>query len=233
MPTAERPSRPPSRTWLLNELTGPAQVLRLTARAPRLRTLPRGDGQPVIDVPGWRTPEATMAPLRTYLRWLGHDARGWGYGVHHGSVAADRDRLVQRVRQVVEETGRPVHLVGWSLGGVIAREAARLLPDEVVQVITFGSPIIGGGVYTSVGEPQPPERQAQIVRRIDAAEAASPLTQPVTSIFSRRDAVVAWRASVDHHSPDVTHVEVGSTHLSLGVDPDVWEIVARTLVAHR
>lgn len=137
--------------------------------------------------------------------------------------------MVPIVRDLADQAGQPVHLIGWSLGGVIARETARALPRHVTQVITFGSPIIGGPVYTSVAGTVSPERRRHIVTRIAQVEAANPLTQPVTAIYSRRDAVVNWKACLDHSNADVTHVEVGSTHLSMGIDADVWQIIALRL----
>jgi pimeloyl-ACP methyl ester carboxylesterase len=234
MPTTDRPLAPASRRALLHEVRAGLQLPRLLARSPRLVRMPRGTGGPVIDLPGWRTTEVSMAPLRRYLSWLGHDAHGWGLGRNVGDVGRNADRLAPLVRRLADGAGRPVSLVGWSLGGIVAREAARRLgPELVSQVITLGSPVVGGPAYTSVAGPMTDDQRTQWVDRVEEIERASPLTIPVTSIFTRRDGVVPWQASLDHHSADVTHIEVGSTHFSLGVDPDVWEIVARLLAAQR
>lgn len=230
VPTTNHPEVPATRRGLVAEALGAVQVPRLLARSPRLARMPRGDGRPVVDVPGWRTSERSLLPLRTYLRQLGHDAHGWGFGVNIGDVEANAARLAPVVSRRAERASRPVALLGWSLGGVVARETARTLGPEVVsQVITFGSPIIGGPAFTAVSARMSAASRQRWVDRIEANERAQPLGLPVTSIFTRRDAVVPWRASLDHHSADVTHLEVRSTHLSLGVDPDVWEIIARRL----
>lgn len=232
MPTTDHPTVPASRVGLLGEAVGVLQVPRLLARSPRLRRMPRGDGAPVVDVPGWRANEVSMAPLRGYLRWLGHDAHGWGFGVNIGEVTANADRLAPVVRQRAEQSGRSVALIGWSLGGVVARETARLLgPTSVAQVITLGSPLIGGPAFTSVSPRMSDASRKRLVARIEEVERSSPLTIPVTSIFTRRDRVVPWQASLDHHTAEVSHIEVRSTHFTLGVDPDVWEIIARLLDA--
>ncbi|HUG86890.1 MAG TPA: hypothetical protein VMM13_20135 [Euzebya sp.] len=234
VPTTEHPEVPASRTGLLAEARGVLQLPRLLARSPRLTRMPRGDGAPVVDIPGWRTSEVSLAPLRAYLRWLGHDAHPWGLGVNIGEVETSAARLVPTVRERARSAGRPVALIGWSLGGVVARETARVLGAGVVaQVITLGSPIIGGPAFTAVAPRMSPQQRQRWVDRIEANERERPLDVPVTSIFTRRDAVVPWQASLDHHSADVAHIEVGSTHLSLGVDPDVWEIIARRLGGHR
>ncbi|MBB6628476.1 alpha/beta hydrolase [Nocardioides sp. KIGAM211] len=188
---------------LHRELATALQGPRLVAAAPRLARAPRAPqpGHVVVDVPGWRAPEVATLPLRTYLRALGYDAHGWGFGINRGDARADARRLGQQVAGLAEQHG-PVSLVGWSLGGVIVREVARLHPSYVACVVTYGSPVFGGPVPKAV---------------------------PVTAIVSRRDGIVPWRSAVDGRSPDVEHVEVDSTHLGLGFDPDVWGVVAERL----
>lgn len=229
LPTTDLPSRAATRVGLLREVRSARELPRLLLRAPRLTTMPRGDGQVVVDLPGWRTSEASMVPLRAYLRWLGHDARAWGLGTNRGDPMGDAERLVPQVRDMADRSGRPVALVGWSLGGVIARETARRAGAAVSHVITLGSPIVGGPAFTPFTPSWPHERRLAWARRFARAEAAQPLDCSVTTIFSRHDAVVPWQASLDHHSADVRHIQVRSGHFGLGTDPDVWEIIARTL----
>lgn len=229
--TLERPSGPPSTRMALGELGSALSGLRLAGALPRLSAAPRGDGHLVVDIPGWKAPELTGAPLRRYLRRLGYDARGWGFGTNIGDTSRDVERLAERVVELVDETGMPASLVGWSLGGVVAREVARLHPEAVRRVITYGTPVRGGPTHTTVARaysrgPDPDgHREAQ---RLDAA---SPIGVPLTAMFSRRDGVVAWQACIDHTSPSVEHVEVFSTHIGMGIDPDVWGIVADRLAA--
>jgi dienelactone hydrolase len=131
----------------------------------------------------------------------------------------------------VAEAARPVDLVGWSLGGTIARETARLVPQAVGQVVTYGTPVVGGPTHTlgasAYGRAEC-ERISALIRQLDAE---SPIAVPMTAIFTRRDSVVSWGACIDHSSPVVHHVEVGSTHFSMGIDPDVWRVVAERLAA--
>ncbi len=205
------------------------ELARLGLAAPALRGLPRGDGGPVLLIPGWKAPEATMAPLRRYLTWLGHDARHWGLGRNRGRPEADTARMADRVAALATERGRPVALIGWSLGGNIARETARLLPGSVARVITYGTPAVGGPTHT-VGAPRwGLDECARISRHLAALDAASPLQVPVTAIFSRADEIVSWPSCIDRVSPRVEHVEVWSTHVGLGIDPAVWTVIARRL----
>jgi pimeloyl-ACP methyl ester carboxylesterase len=226
------PDGAPGRGTLTAEVTAVRELVRLLASSPRLARAPRGDGGPVIDIPGWRAPEVSGAPLRTYLRHLGHDAQGWGMGTNVGDPERDARLLAAQVRALAAEHGRPVALVGWSLGGVIAREVAREHPAAVRRVITYGTPV--GGPAHTIGEASwdtaAIERVSAMVRHRDTTR---PIRVPITAILTRRDGIVAWQACVDRFSPDVEHVEVASTHLGLGIDPDVWRIVADRLAPGR
>ncbi|GAA5106129.1 alpha/beta hydrolase [Alloalcanivorax gelatiniphagus] len=228
VPTLERPSGPPSTWTALGELGSGLDAVRLAAALPRLASAPRGDGHLVVDIPGWRAPELSGAPLRAYLRRLGYDARGWGFGTNTGDPRRDVERLSARVLELVDATGSPASLVGWSLGGVIAREVARRHPDAVRRVITYGTPV-SGAAHTTVARVFGGSDDAEkVTRRLDAE---SPIRVPITVIFSRRDGIVAWPACIDHTSPHAEHVEVSSRHIGMGVDPDVWSVVADRLTA--
>lgn len=228
-PPGRGPSRPPRGRVSTSEALAGLQLARLLASAPRLATVPRGDGRTVIDMPGWRAPEISMAPLRLFLRALGYDARTWGLGTNTGNPERDAALMAVSVAEVAEETGRQVALVGWSLGGVVAREVAREVPDAVSQVVTFGSPVVGGASHTVVANRYTPEEHAHVKALIEKVNRDRPLSVPVTAIFTRRDGVVHWRACIDRWNPGVRHIEVSSSHLGLGIDPDVWQIVGESL----
>jgi len=120
--------------------------------------------------------------------------------------------------------------VGWSLGGVLAREAARERPELVARVVTLGSPVVGGPKYTAVaGIYRQRGIDLDAVEREIAARERVPIRAPITAIYSRSDAVVAWQACIDRHSPNVEHVEVETSHVGLGFCPEVYRVVARSL----
>ncbi len=227
--TAPRAQNPPSWTRIAAELTSPLEAARLLGAGHRLRAVPRGDGHVVVDIPGWRAPESSVMPLRRYLAWLGYDARAWGFGTNLGDPQRDAERLAGSVATLAHQSGRPVSLVGWSLGGVIAREVARRRPDLVRRVVTFGTPVVGGPTFTAVATSYSPEMRDNARRVTSRLDAQQPIRVPITAIFSRRDGVVAWEACLDRRSPRVEHVEVRSTHIGMGVDPDVWAVVAQRL----
>ena len=136
-------------------------------------------------------------------------------------------RLARLVLDRADADG-PVALVGWSLGGVVAREVARRHPEAVRRVITFGTPLVGTAhtVFARFGRREDASRLAAYAAHRDRTD---PIRVPVTVVLSRRDGVVDWRSCLDHHSLAADHVEVRSTHLGMVVDPDVWLTVARRL----
>jgi pimeloyl-ACP methyl ester carboxylesterase len=218
---------------VLAELGSGLAAARFAGALPRLLGAPRGDGHTVVDIPGWKAPELSGAPLRAYLRALGYDARGWGFGTNTGDPRRDVDRLTRRVLELVEDGGAPLSLVGWSLGGVIAREVARRHPEAVRRVITYGTPIVGGARFTAVARAYGPQADGPARTVAERLDARSPIQVPLTVVFTRRDGIVAWEACIDHLSPYVEHVEVFSTHIGMGLDPDVWGLVAGRLAGPR
>ena len=121
-------------------------------------------------------------------------------------------------------------LIGWSLGGYICREAARDLPDIVDRVVTFGSPTKGGPKYTAAADFfRKRGMDLDWIEEEVAARESNPIQQPITAIYSRSDGIVDWRACIDHHSPNVRHVEVNAAHLGMGFNPAVWKQVKQAL----
>jgi pimeloyl-ACP methyl ester carboxylesterase len=191
---------------LFGELVGFAHGL---ARTPSLAldwgTLPRGDG-PVLVLPGFATTDTSTVVIRGVLERLGYATYGWGLGRNHGNHSKLLPRVVERITRLASDHDEPLLLVGWSLGGMFAREATRLVPDRVRGIVTLGTPLVGGG--------------------------EAPLPVPITAIYSKRDAIVPWQTCIDSDAK-VEHVEVDATHLQLGVSPEVLRIVAATLARYR
>ena len=224
----------PSRVGLLREPLGVFELPRLLWRARDLAGAPRGAGQPVMVLPGYSAGDASTFVLRSYLQLLGYSVCGWGLGRNSGEVPALIPQVVEQVAALAAQTGQRVRLIGWSLGGYLAREAARERPGDVERVVTLGSPVVGGPKYTVVGRYY--AQQGYDLDEIEAAVAKRdqmPLSVPVTAVYSRADAVVAWRACIDSANECVEHVEVATTHLGLGFSPEVYRIVADRLAARR
>jgi hypothetical protein len=229
-PPEEAPSAPPPRSALLLEAMGLFEPARLALGSPRLARAPRGSGQRVVLVPGFGTTDHWLWPMGRYLAWLGYRVEGWGLGRNSGRVPQLIPRLTERIEERAALDGAPVRLVGWSLGGYLAREVARERPAAVHRVVTFGSPVVGGPKYTATAR-QYRQRGFDLdeIEASVAAREAIPLTVPVTAIYSKRDGVVAWQACIDRTGTTTEHVEVPATHLGMGFSPEVFEIVAARL----
>jgi pimeloyl-ACP methyl ester carboxylesterase len=221
--------QPPPIGRLAWEVLSGAELGRLLLRSPALLAAPRGDA-PVAVLPGYGADDASTLPLRTFLRRLGHEVQGWSLGRNRGDVEALLPRVTEGVRALAERHGRPVQLIGQSLGGVLARELARNEPDRIAQVITLGTPVVGGPSATRLGFRYSPQQRARISAVIEQRNRI-PITVPITAVFSRRDGIVAWEACIDDHNPQVDHIEVSSSHLGMGLDPAVWMLAARRLSA--
>lgn len=223
--------RAPSGWGMLFEPSGFFELPRLAWRWPELTRRHPGDGSRVLVLPGFGADDRSTWPLRVFLSRLGYDARGWGFGRNDDDVP----QLVERVGAAVERLVGPrrerLCLVGWSLGGYIAREVARDLPERVRRVVTLGSPVIGGPKYTTTARVL--AGRGYDLDEIEAAVETRkrvPLRVPVTAIYSRRDGVVAWRACVDpENGAPIEHVEVRATHIGLGFSPEVYALVAERL----
>jgi pimeloyl-ACP methyl ester carboxylesterase len=221
------PITPPGKLDALRELRLPIDVLRWApswlAMKSRRATRPRT----AILLPGFGAGPGSMRVMESFLRRRGHRTRDWGLGLNTGDARQLRSKLTRIVGESLAAHGEPVVLVGWSLGGYIAREYAREHPGEVRRVITLGSPVIGGPRYTATaGWYRSQGHDLAEMERAVADRYATPLRVPVTAIYSKRDGVVAWQACIDRWSPDVRHIEVSETHVGLGFAPRVLAIVA-------
>ena len=214
---------------VLGEIAAVREFFRLPRFWLRTRkTLPHGRGR-VLVVPGFGTGDASTVVLRHTLRSLGYDARGWGLGRNGGDVEALLPQLARVVTQASAEG--PISLIGWSLGGYLAREVARDDPGSVRQVITLASPIIGGPKYTAAAEHYRSRGidLDDIEAKVEARNAV-PLRVPVLALYSERDDVVCPAACIDHHTPGVEHVRLNQCkHASFGFSPDVLSILAERL----
>ncbi|MCX7892539.1 MAG: alpha/beta hydrolase [Burkholderiales bacterium] len=228
MADADTP-RPPPPLRLLGEARAVLELPRLVMSAPWLAAVPRGHGEHVVVLPGYGASDVSTRVLREFLRRIGYRPHAWGLGRNTGHVAALLPRVLALVESVAGHAG-PVFLVGWSLGGYLAREAARERPALVRHVVTLGSPVVGGPKYTAVARLHR-ERGFDLdaIEAVVDARYARPLTTPVTAVYSKADGIVDWRACIDRRSPNVRHVEVSAPHLGLGFSPEVFRIVAEAL----
>jgi pimeloyl-ACP methyl ester carboxylesterase len=224
--------RPPSDFLALTEAPRALfEFASFLALRPALSFLPRGDGHPVLVLPGFMASDTSTIPLRNLLVGLGYDAVGWELGRNIQITSARVNAMGEVLTELHQRTGRKVSIVGWSLGGLLARELAKLHPDAVRQVISLGSPITGGGASSKVSKlfealnGSVPEVQ----RRTRFKDVDAPPPVPSTSIFTKSDGVVHWRGSIQAEGPQHENVEVLASHIGLGVNPTVMWVLADRL----
>lgn len=192
-----------------------------------------GDGHPVIVFPGLGTDARSVEPLREFCDELGYTGLGWGRGLNtgpKGDVDAWLEDLATHVRSLTSANRQRMTLIGWSLGGMYAREIAKLLKGEVRQVITIGTPFAGTADSTNIGLVyRLLNGQNAVVNPAMAARLATAPPVPTTSIFSRSDGVVSWRACMQTGGRRVQNIEVEGSHCGLGWNHKVWAVIADRL----
>jgi pimeloyl-ACP methyl ester carboxylesterase len=220
----------PGPLLLMLEGRAPWEFAATLAATPWFNRLPSGDDHPVIVFPGLAVSDFTTLPMRNFLRARGYTPYPWEQGFNFGPRNGVIEGCEALVRNIAERHGRAVSLVGWSLGGVYARELAKAMPECVRCVITLGSPFAGHPRATNAWRlfelvsgksAHDPELLAQL-------REAPPV--PTTSIYSRSDGVVAWQCSLNDDGPLAENIEVpAASHVGMGLNPLVLYAIADRL----
>ena len=193
-----------------------------------------GDGHPVIVYPGLGAGSMNTSQLRNFLRHAGFEAHDWGGGVnigHEGEFDDWLDRLASNAREVqARHDGRTVSLIGWSLGGIFAREIAKRAPDAIRTVITLATPFSALGDSTHAGALYKMLNgdAGRLAPGVERRLRQSPPV-PTTSIYSKSDGIVNWRGCIEKRSPSTESVEVEASHMGMVNHPDVLRIIANRL----
>lgn len=220
--------RAPALGWLLTEI--PRSLTELALMAPAMRLfgqLPRGDGHPVLVMPGMAATDLSTAPLRMQLDRMGYTSYGWAQGRNIGDEAlfAPLGDLLADIRTRHQQ---PVSLIGWSLGGIYARELAKRAPEDVRQVITLGSPFKGPHKASHAW------RVYEVLSGTPVSDASStrfeaPPPVPTTALFSRQDGIVAWQRCAEAPSAQVESVEIPGSHCGMGYNLLALQVIADRL----
>ena len=209
-----------------------------------LKRLPKGDGHPVVVFPGFGGTDLSTLPMRRLLTKLGYSTYGWGLGRNLIFDQKREEQMHNLLRNLYKHEGQTVSLIGWSLGGVFARETAKHKPEFVRSVITMGSPIAGDASKSNAKDlfkainGDPAAREQTRYMNIN-----QPPPVPTTSIYSKTDGIVWWQSSIQHRSPKQLHeihnqggkedqienIEVPASHLGIGVNPLVMVVLADRL----
>ena len=233
--TAYRPAtgtiKPPSKLLLLAELRVFGELAMGLAALPVLSTAPKGDGHTVLVLPGFLTSDRSTEFLRTYLRGMGLNAVGWDMGRNLGGLYRMRELLRNKVIELARQNGHKISVVGWSLGGVYARDLALSLPELIRGIVTLGSPFSGDLRANNVGKlyDQVSGEHVDDAAIEDIAALAGDMPMPATSIYSKTDGVVSWQTSLMEEHGTAENIEVvGASHLGLGFNPAVlWAVADR------
>ncbi len=190
----------------------------------------KGKGQVVLVIPGLISTDALTVVLRKYLQKLGYKAFGWEMGLNLGRLESVH-ALVQKVEEMAEEHQQKIVVIGWSMGGIFAREVAKATPKSVKQVMTIGSP------FADISAPNWAKGVFDIVNKgieIDQtvlAQLHEPAPVPTVALYSKLDGIVPWQACREIVEND-THqnIEISGSHLGMGANPSVIKIVAANLI---
>jgi pimeloyl-ACP methyl ester carboxylesterase len=229
--SAVQPLAPPSKLLMLLEGRALTELGAFLGALPLLNWAPRGDGHPVLVLPGLMAGDDSTIPLRKFLESRGYAVRGWGLGLNRGLRNGVQDGMLELVRNFGDAHGRKISIVGRSLGGIYARELARILPDRVRSVITLGSPFAGSPQSTNAWRVY----ELASGQSVEAAnesfgswvEQAPPV--PTSAIYSRTDGICAWQGCIEKTSVQAESIEVDGSHCGLAVNPAAAFAVADRL----
>jgi pimeloyl-ACP methyl ester carboxylesterase len=197
----------------------------------QLRDAPRGDGRPIMVLPGLVNADLSNFVMRGFLNRLGYRAFGWGLGRNFGvrAVGPGAEKLIAKVEKLHAQTGEKVTLIGVSLGGIMARIVAHRRPDLVREVITVSSPYAGPPTATNVWmafELLTGEKIGDDTVKANAAEAAAPPLVPTTAIWSRSDGLVNGMIC---HDDQCRSIEIQSSHMGVQLKPATLLAIAGVL----
>jgi pimeloyl-ACP methyl ester carboxylesterase len=219
----------PGPLLLMMEARAPWEYAAMLAAAPWLNKLPTGDGHPVIVFPGLGASDMSTLPLRNFLRDRGYTPYAWKQGFNFGPRHGVLDSCRALVHQVATRHQEKVSLVGWSLGGIYAREIAKEQPEHTRCVVTLGTPFAGHPRATNAWRfyelvSGQSVHDHELVEQIREAPAC-----PTTSIYSKSDGIVAWRCSINAEAPHTENIEVHASHIGMGMNPLALYAVADRL----
>jgi len=220
---------PPSRRLLMLEWRAVAELSAFFTMAPMLRMAPAGDGHPVLVLPGLSASDASTQPLRAFLRDRGYRAHGWKLGPNFGPRPGVEDQMQERLAALHERYQRKVSIVGWSLGGVFARELARRAPSQVRSVITLGSPFAGEPRASNAWRLYEMVSERKVEDWPERERMRTPPPVPASAIYSRSDGIVAWQGCRERETATSENIEVEGSHCGLGHNPVVLYAIADRL----
>lgn len=222
----------PRKSLLLLEGRAIPELFGFAAALPTLTALvPRGDGQPVLILPGLTAGDSSTVTMRRFLKTKGYPTYGWKMGLNFGPRPGVERGLIDLVENLADKYERKVSIVGWSLGGIYARQLGKMMPDLVRQVISMGSPFGGSPRATNawrVYEMASGQSSHDGERHMGGAISA-PAPVPSTAIYSKTDGICAWQNCIEVQSDIAENIEVRGSHCGMGHHPAAVYAVADRL----
>lgn len=196
------------------------------------KSLPKGDGRAVLVIPGFGAGDLSTFVIRRTLRRLNYHPVGWKMGRNMGTTPKNRAHLKSELERLYNLTGKKVSVVGWSLGGIFARELGRSYPEFVHSVVSMGSPFNGDptanvlhDVFHKLSKKKFTDEDLEAFNR----RRQPPTGIPTIAIYSKTDGVVSWRCSLEENTDLTENVEVFSSHCGLGFNPIALSALVKAL----
>ncbi len=222
-------ARPPSPFLLAAEWRALVEFGAFSASLGWLGTLPKGDGRPVLVLPGLSAGDMSTLAMRGFLKSRGYAVYGWALGANRGYRPGLKELKQERLAEIRDRHDGKVSLIGWSLGGIYARQLAKSVPDAVEEVITLGSPFKGHPRSSNAWRLY----EALAGHSVDEVSAVEDVATkpdvPCTSIFSRTDGVVSWECCIEDESPISENIGIEGSHCGLGHNPLALYVIADRL----
>lgn len=225
----------PSLFWLATEIGRAATELSFSIpfRKYSKKFYKKGDGHPVLVLPGFMATDTSTKPLRKFIDEIGYNAIPWDLGRNRADEE-NIDLLVWKLEKIYREYEEPISLVGWSLGGVYARQLAKARPEMVRQVMTLGSPFRGisepnnaAWIYNYINGGK---KRVKDVNPLLLEDLPSPAPVPTTAVYTKEDGVVPWKVCVEKEETAIhQNVQVRGSHIGLGFNLTVLKIIANRL----
>lgn len=231
-PRGESNINKPSLFWLMTETTRASIEYGFNIPYNLFnRHAESGDGHPVLVLPGFMATDLSTRPLRRFLNKSGYTPYGWDLGRNYAQEKF-LDELIIKVEKLFLDHKQKITLIGWSLGGIYARQVAKERPHLIRQVITMGSP------FKAIHKPNHANWIHKLLTNGQGVDAVDPELMnniplpapvPTTAIYSKQDGIVPWNACIEEEDEIHQNIEVSGSHLGLGVNNTVLDIIADRL----
>ena len=226
----------PSLIWSLTEISRAFVEMGFYFPFKALKKFPQnGDGHPVLILPGFLASDASTVPLRNFVHELGYTVYGWGEGRNYANEEY-LELLFEKVESLYKKHQEPISLVGWSLGGIYARQLAKGRPHMIRQVMTLGSPFKGVTRANNAKWMYDLLTRGEGTAKIDPElieDIPHPAPVPTTAVYSKQDGIVPWQLCMEQEESFIhQNIQVHGSHFGLGVNPAVFMIIADRLQYH-